>query len=54
MDWSSEGPPRERSAQLIQTAQVVESQRTEPDIGEPEGEQAIRYGLNEMSTAPSV
>ena len=33
MDWSSEGPPRERSMQLIQTAQVVEPQRTEPDIG---------------------
>ena len=53
-DWSSEGPSRERSVQLIQTAQVVEPQRTEPVIGEPEGEQAIRYGLNEMLTTPSV
>ena len=54
MDWSSEGSPRERSVQIIQTAQIVESQRTEPDIEEPEGEQAIRYGLSEMSTTPSV
>ena len=53
-DWSSEGPPRERSVQPIQTAQVVEPQRTEPDIGELEGEQAIRHRLNEMLTTPSV
>ena len=50
MDWSSEGPPRERSVQPVQTAQVVEPQRTEPDIGE----QAIRHRLNEMSTTSSV
>ena len=53
-DWSSEGPPRERSVQPIQTAQVVEPQRTEPDIGELEGEQAIRHRLNEMLTTTSV
>ena len=53
-DWSSEGPPRERSAQPIRTAQVAESRRTEPDIGELDGEQAIRHRLNEMSTTLSV
>ena len=37
MDWSSEGSPRERSVQCIQTAQSVESQRTEPDIRELRG-----------------
>ena len=51
-DWSSEGSPRERSARLLQTAQIVESQRTEPDMGEPEGEQAIRYGLGDDVDSP--
>ena len=49
-DWSSEGPQEKGVCNLFKTAQVVEPQRTEPNIGEPEGEQAIRYGLNEMST----
>ena len=49
MDWSSEGPPRERSVQPIQTAHVVEPQRTEL-----EGEQAVRHRLNERSTTTSV
>ena len=52
-DWSSKGPPRERSIQPIQTAPVVEPQRTEPNIGEL-GEQAIRHRLNEISTTTSV
>ena len=54
MDWSSEGPPREGVYNLFQTAQVMEPQRTEPDIGELEGEQAIRHRLHEMLTATSV
>ena len=54
MDWSSEGPPRERSVQPIRTAQAVEPWRTEPDIEELDGEQAIRHRLHEMSTTPSV
>ena len=53
-DWSSEGPPRERTVQPIHTAQVVEPRRTELDIGELEGEQAIRHRLDEMSTNISV
>ena len=32
----------------------MEPQRTEPDIEELDGEQAIRHRLNEMSTTPSV
>ena len=53
-DWSSEGSPRERSMQHIQTAQNVEPWRTELVIREPEGEQAIRHRLSEVSTTPSV
>ena len=53
MDWSSEGPPRERNMPAIQTAPVVELQRTEPNIGEL-GEQAIRHRLHEMLTTTSV
>ena len=51
-DWSSEGPPRERSVQPTRTTQVAELWRTEPDIGELDGEQAIVHRLNEMSTNP--
>ena len=32
----------------------METQRTEPDIEEPEREQAIRHGSNEMLTTTSV
>ena len=53
-DWSGEGPPRERSVQPIQTTQAMEPWRIEPDLGELDGEQAIRHRLNEMSTTPSV
>ena len=54
MDWSSDGSPRERSVHLWQPTQELEIWRTEPDIEEPEGEQAMRHRLSEISTAPSV
>ena len=51
-DWSSEGSPRDRNSQCIQSARSVEP-RTEPITRYLEGEQAIRYVLNDVLTAPS-
>ena len=52
-DWSSEGSPRDRNNQRIQSARSVEP-RTEPVIRESEGEQAIRHVLSDVSTTPSI
>ena len=38
----------------MQTAQIVDPQRTEPNIRETEREQVIRHRLSEVSTTPSV
>ena len=53
-DWSSEGSPRDRNNQCIQSARNVAPIRTEPATGEPEEEQAIRHVLSEVSTTLSV
>ena len=52
-DWSSEGSPRDRNNQCIQSARSVEP-RTEPVTREPEMEQAIRHVLSDVSTTPSI
>ena len=53
-DWSSEGSPRDRNNQCIQSARSVEPRRTEIATREPEEEQAIRHVLSEVSTTPSI
>ena len=53
-DWSSEGSPRDRNHQHIQSARSVATRRVEPATREPEEEQAIRHNLSEVSTTPSV
>ena len=53
-DWSSEGSPRERNNQCVPSARSVEPRRIEIATREPEGEQAIRHVLSEVSTTPSV
>ena len=53
-DWSSEGSPRDRNNQHIQSARSVEPRRTEPATREPEEEQAIRHVLSEVLTTPSI
>ena len=52
-DWSSEGSPRDRNNQHIQSARSVEP-RTEPVTREPEMEQAIRHVLSDVLTTPSI
>ena len=53
MDWSSEGSPRDRNNQCIQSARRVEP-RTELVTRELEEEQMIRHVLSDMLTAPSI
>ena len=53
-DWSSEGSPRDRNNQCIQSARSTEPRRIEEAIREPEEEQTIRHVLSEVSTTPSV
>ena len=53
-DWSSEGSPRDRNNQHIQSARSVGTRRVEPATREPEEEQAIRHILSEVSTTRSV
>ena len=52
-DWSSEGSPRDRNNQHIQSARSVEP-RTELVTREPEEEQAIRHVLSDVSTTSSI
>ena len=54
-DWSSEGSPRDRNNQHIQSARSVEPRRTEIATREPEEEeQAIRHVLSEVLTTSSI
>ena len=57
-DWSSEGSPRERVNQQIQSARSVESRRTinqtEQSIREPGDDEVLRYVLSDVTTTPSV
>ena len=54
-DWSSEGSPRDRNNQHIQSARSAEPRRTEPATREPEEEEeAIRHVLSEVLTTSSI
>ena len=57
-DWSSEGSPRERESQQIQSARSVESRRTinqtEQSVREPGDDEVLRYVLSDVTTTPSA
>ena len=57
-DWSSEGSPRERVNQQIQSARSVESRRTinqtEQSVREPGDDEVLRYVLSDVTTTPSA
>ena len=57
-DWSSEGSPRERVSQQIQSARSVESRRTinqtEQSVRELEDDEVLRYVLSDVTTTPSA
>ena len=57
-DWSSEGSPRERVNQQIQSARSVESRRTvnqtEQTVREPGDDEVLRYVLSDVTTTPSA
>ena len=57
-DWSSEGSPRERVNQQIQSARSVEPRRTvnqtEQIVREPGGDEVLRYVLSDVTTTPSA
>ena len=57
-DWSSEGSPRERESQWIQSARSVESRRTinhtEQSVREPGDDEVLRYVLSDVTTTPSA
>ena len=57
-DWSSEGSPRERVSQQIQSARSVESRRTinqtEQSVREPGDDEVLRYVLSDVTTTPSA
>ena len=57
-DWSSEGSPRERVSQWIQSARSVESRRTinqtEQSVREPEDDEVLRNVLSDVTTTPSA
>ena len=57
-DWSSEGSPRERENQQIQSARSVESRRTINHIEQPVREQGdnevLRYVLSDVTPTPSA
>ena len=57
-DWSSEGSPRERINQQIQSARSVESRRTvnqaEPTVRESGDDDVLRYVLSDVATTPST
>ena len=48
-NWSSEGSPRERVNQQIQSARNVESRRTEQTVREPEDDEVLRYVLSDVA-----
>ena len=53
-DWSSEGSPRERVSQWIQSARNVETRRTinqtEQSVREPEDDEVLRNVLSDVTT----
>ena len=57
-DWSSEGLPRERDNQQIQSARSVESRRTvnqtEQIVREQEGDEVLEHVLSDVTTVPST
>ena len=57
-DWSSEGSPRERVTQQIQSARGVESRRTvsqtEQIVREQEGDEVLGHVLSDVTTAPGA
>ena len=57
-NWSSEGSPRERVNQQIQSARSVESRRTvnqtEQTVREPGDDEVLRYVLSDVTTTPSA
>ena len=57
-DWSSEGSPRERESQWIQSARSVELRRiinqTEQTVREPGDDEVLRYVLSDVPTTPSA
>ena len=57
-DWSSEGSPRERATQQIQSARSVETRRTdnqtEQIVREQEGDKVLEHVLSDVTTVPSA
>ena len=57
-NWSSEGSPRERVNQQIQSARSVDSRRTinqtEQSAREPGDDEVLRYVLSDVTTTPSA
>ena len=53
-DWSSEGSPRERTSQHVQSARSIESRRTEQITREPGDDEIRRHTLSDVSTTPSA
>ena len=57
-DWSSEGSPRERANQQLQSARSVESRRTvsqtEPIVREPRDDEVLRCIPGNVMTTPST
>ena len=57
-NWSSEGSPRERVNQQIQSARSVKSRRTvnqtEQTVREPGDDEVLRYVLSDVTTTPSA
>ena len=57
-DWSSEGSPRERANQQIQSARSVESRRTinptEQTVRESGDDEVLRHIPGEVTTTPSA
>ena len=57
-NWSSEGSPRERINQQIQSARSIDSRRTiiptEQTVREPGDNEVLRYVLSDVTTTPSA
>ena len=56
--WSSEGSPRERVTQQIQSARSIESRRTinqmEQSVRVPGDDEVLRYVLSDVTTTQSA
>ena len=57
-NWSSEGSPRERASQWLQSARSVESRRTisqmEQILREPRDDEVLRHVPDNVMTIPST